>query len=107
MCFLEFLFQVLDLLSLGLLGIFDFGVKELHDFSADGLTALCDGWPLVIGVGGFVKELTQGLEVHATAHDTFPECLEEGGHGGALNEHGIHVIALAEESEVVGGPLVM
>ena len=98
---------MLDLFSLGLLGIFDFGVKELHDFGADGLTALCDGWPLVSGVGGFVKELTKGLEVQARAHDTFPECLEEGGNGGALNEHGIHVIALAEESEVVGGPLVM
>ena len=48
---------------MSLLGVFDFGLKELHDFCADGLTALGDGWPLMVGVGGFVKVLAQGFEV--------------------------------------------
>ena len=65
-----------------------------------------DGRPLLVGVGGFVKVLSQSFDVQATAHDALPGSFEQGAHGGALYQNGIDVVALAEEPEVVGGPLV-
>ena len=96
-----------DLLSLGLGGVLDLLLKGLHELSGDCLGSLGDGWPGGIRVGGSVHEGTKLFEVNACCQDGFSEGVEKGCHGGGLNEHGLDLDSLGEQSEVVVCPEVV
>ena len=53
---LEFLFQVVDLLSLRSGGVLVFLMKNLHEFIGESLCCLGDGWPVGVGVMSLVHE---------------------------------------------------
>ena len=69
--------------------------------------SLGDGRPCVVGVVGFVHEGTQFFKVQTCSQDCFSEGVKESGHGGGLNEHGLDLDSLGEESEIVVIPKVV
>ena len=98
---------MLDLFSLGSGGVLDFVMEDFHELSCDGLGSLGDGGPWCVGVVGFAHEGTQLFKVHTCSQDCLSEGVEEGGHGGGLNEHGLDLDSLGEEPEIVATPKVV
>ncbi len=98
MCFSQLLFQVVDLVLLGLVGVLDLLLDEGQNLICECCRTFRDGWinwALVCGREvGFEEELAQGCNVDLVVLDLVSEFLDEGAHFCLLNQDGMYVDAL-------------